>query len=262
MRAVLTIVVIIAGVVMAVLAGEWAPARASDLVTDLSDDRIEIRYTFKGVDLILFGTVGPIVDEVTDNGYDVVVVVRGPQSPITVRRKERMAGIWVNRESQTFSQSPGYYAVAATRSLADVASPDLLNSLGIGFYNLGLSAATGGEVSPVEEEQAFSEALYRLNTRAGLYRQELDRVQIIDGALFRTNVTLPANVPVGAFDVDAFIFVDGSLKAKNRISMTVDKEGFERAVYTMAQDFPFFYGMLAVVIALFAGWLAGVVGKK
>ena len=49
---------------------------------------------------------------------------------------------------------------------------------------------------------------------------------------------------------------------KNRISMTVDKEGFERAVYTMAQDFPFFYGMLAVVIALFAGWLAGVVGKK
>jgi uncharacterized protein (TIGR02186 family) len=234
------------------------PVRA--LVTDLSNSRIEIRYSFDGAQLILFGSTGSTKVDIRAGDYDVVVVVRGPETATVVRRKDRVAGIWVNKDNLRFPAAPGYYAVAATRPLREIASPIAFASYGIGFANLPLVADSGeGLMAP---DPAFRDALFRLRSSEGLYRQELDTVSIVGQGLFRTDVYLPANVPVGEFLVEAFIFQDGSVRARNRISLSVDKEGFERAVYDYAHEFPFFYGLTAVIVALGAGWLAGVLGKK
>ena len=237
-----------------------APVTA--LVTDLSNRRIEIRYSFQGADLILFGAVGntPVSDDPNAPAFDVVVVVRGPELPSVVRRKRRVSGIWVNAESITFPAAPGYYAVAANRSLEDIAEPLRFAQAGIGFENLRL-AIEGGPSAEAKKPE-YMQALNRLKSSQGLYRSELDQVAILDQGLFRTNVRLPATVPVGEFFIDTFIFQDGDLKGRNRIRMDVGKEGFERAVYSFARDYPFFYGLTAVIIALGAGWLAGVLGKK
>lgn len=241
------------------LAGPIA-LNAQDVVTDLSDRHIEIRYSFDGADLILFGAVESGALDPTADGYDVVVVVRGPEMPVTVRKKGYFGGIWVNREALRFPAAPGYYAVAANRSLADIAPADLLMRSGVGFANLRL--AIDGGPSAEGRKPEFMQALQRIRTSEGLYREEIDPVEIVEGTLFRTNIHLPAQVPVGDFRVDAYIFQGGALKARNRISLDVTKEGFERAVYTFAHSFPFLYGLTAVLIALGAGWVAGVVGKK
>ncbi len=236
---------------------------ASALVTDLSDQKIEIRYSFDGADLILFGAVGTThlsqdLHEVQP--FDVVVVVRGPETPAVVRRKDKVGGIWVNNASLRFPAAPGYYAVAATRPLEEIASPTAFEAYGIGFDNLPLVAKSGrGLVTP---DPVFRQALFRIKDSEGLYRQEKDSVSLLSEGLFRTDVHLPANVPVGQFLVDTFVFQKGSLKARSRINLTVDKEGFERAAYNFAHGSPFWYGITAVIIALAAGWLAGVAGKK
>ncbi|RMB02771.1 TIGR02186 family protein [Eilatimonas milleporae] len=235
-----------------------APSAA--IVTDLSQHRIEIRYSFDGADLILFGTVGDSPVDPLRGDFDVVIVVRGPETPTVVRRKGRVGGIWVNTDSVTFSAAPGYYAVAASRPLADIAAPLTYARSGIGFENLRLAIEGGPSQERMKPD--FMEALYRRRTEAGLYRQELDTVTMVGQGLFRTDVRLPANVPVGEFFVDTFIFQQGELKGRNRIDLTVDKEGFERAVFTFANVFPFFYGLAAVMIALMAGWLASFVGRK
>ena len=95
-----------------------------------------------------------------------------------------------------------------------------------------------------------------------MYRQEQDDVTHVGEGLFKTDIRLPANVPVGEFIVETFIFQDGTIKARNRILLTVDKEGFERAAYDYAHEYPFWYGLTAVLVALSAEWLAGVLGKK
>lgn len=233
---------------------------ASALVTDLSDDRIEIRFVFRGVDLILFGAIGDTVLDPDGGAPDIVVVVRGPELPMTVRRKEKVAGIWINQDSLHFPAAPGYYAVAANRPLGEIATSAVYAQSGIGFENLRLAIDGGpGREARVD---AFAKALYRIRAKSGLYRQEQDKVQIIAEGLFRTNVTLPANVPVGQFYVDAFIFQDGRYITRNRIEMSVDKEGFERAVYNFANQLPFFYGLFAVLVAFVAGWLAGFIGRR
>ncbi|WP_286830099.1 MULTISPECIES: TIGR02186 family protein [Kordiimonas] len=230
------------------------------LVTDLSNKRIEIRYSFSGAELILFGAVGSTNIDVRQDDYDVVIVVRGPESAAVVRKKAKVGAIWVNQDNLRFPSAPGYYAVAATRPLKEIATPVAFASYGIGFHNLPLVAETGAGLAMPDPE--FRDALFRLRSNEGLYRQERDEVAIIGQGLFRTNVHLPANVPVGEFIVETFIFQHGSMRSRNRIALTVDKEGFERAAYNFAHGYPFWYGIVAVFVALGAGWLAGVLGRK
>lgn len=234
---------------------------AHAMVIDLSERDIEIRYSFDGADLILFGTVGPGDLAEINEDFDVVIVVRGPEIPAIVRQKEKVGGlIWVNQNNVRFPAAPGYYAVAASRPLAEIAAANTYAATGIGFENLRLAI---DEIPGAKDRQPeFQEALFRIRSRDGLYRQERDSVALVGEGLFRTNVRLPANVPVGDFRVDAYVFTGGELRARDRISLTVDKAGFERAVYNFAQTHPFFYGLTAVIIALAAGWLAGVLGKK
>lgn len=233
---------------------------AGGLVTDLSNKRIEIRYSFNGAELILFGAVGSSAVDPVNDTFDVVVVVRGPEADAVVRRKDNVGGIWINNANLTFPAVPGYYAVAASRPLSDIAHPTVFASYGIGFDNMPLIART--EKGLVQPDPAFRKALYRLRASENLYRQEVDSVSLVAEGLFRTDVHLPANVPVGEFIVETFVFQEGSLKARNRIRLNVDKEGFERAAYDFAHGFPFLYGLTAVLVALGAGWLAGVLGKK
>lgn len=230
------------------------------LVTDLSNKRIEIRYSFDGAQLILFGAVGSSAVDPVNDAFDVVVVVRGPEAETVVRRKDNVSGIWINNANLYFPAAPGYYAVAASRPLDDIAHPTVFASYGIGFDNLPLVARSDRGL--VDPDPKFRQALYRLRSGENLYRQEVDSVTLVAEGLFRTDVHLPANVPVGEFLVETFVFQQGSLKARNRIKLNVDKEGFERAAYDFAHGYPFLYGLTAVLVALGAGWLAGVLGKK
>ena len=252
---------LVPSLVLALMLALFAPLYTGQaLVTDLSDKQIEIRHSFEGADLILFGAIGDTKVDPGTNDFDVVIVVRGPESPATVRRKEKIGPIWVNRQSITFPKAPGYYAVAATRPLSQIASAASFQEAAIGFSNLRLRANTGGNSTNLPA--VYMAALDRIRTSNGLYRQEQDSVKIIGEGLFRTNVRLPANVPVGDFFVDAYVFQKGRQIAHNRISLNVDKQGFERAVFAFAHAYPLLYGFVAVFIALVAGWIAGVVGKK
>lgn len=233
---------------------------AIGLVTDLSNKRIEIRYSFDGADLILFGAVGSSAVDPVNDDFDVVIVVRGPEAETVIRQKAQVGPIWINNDSLTFPAAPGYYAVAASRPLADVASTAVFASYGIGFDHLPLLANTErGLAAPSSE---FRSALFRLQSSHGLFRQEQDSVVHVGEGLFKTDIRLPANVPVGDFQVETFIFKGGTIKARNRIMLAVDKEGFERAAYDFAHGYPLWYGLVAVFVALTAGWLAGVLGGK
>src|SRR5437588_10989216 len=90
-------------------------ARAEGLVADLTSHLIAITTGFTGASVVLFGA--------TDGPGDVIVAVRGPEREMTVRRKSRVAGIWVNTQQVTFANLPSFYAVAACLPMTDILSP-------------------------------------------------------------------------------------------------------------------------------------------
>jgi uncharacterized protein (TIGR02186 family) len=223
---------------------------ASPLVADLSRDQIDITTSFTGTRLLLFGAI--------DGTGDIVVVVRGPARREVVRQKERTAGIWVNRRSVTFDNVPGYYFQASTKPLGKVAREAVLKDLKIGAERLSLTAADETQ----QDIGIYRAALLRLKREQKLYNSPASPVRLIADRLFRTELVFPANVPTGAYTAEIHLFRDGRRVSVEEKMLSVRKAGIEAAIFNFAHQQSASYGVLAVVIALFAGWLGGAIFRR
>ena len=221
--------------------------------SDISMREISIQSNFTGVEIVLFGSIdfskAPAPDE---KPYDVIMVVRGPDRPLVVRRKERIAGLWMNGDSKTFSAVPDFYAVLASRPFRAIASEETLKPLGIGFANLDYGKTVEGD----NTDDEFRANLIRLQQERRLFQESDDAIGFIGRSLFRGSVDLPVNVPIGRYTTQVFLFRDGKLLSQSQSSLQVHKVGLERLVYMLAYRYPLTYGLLAVLIAMSAGLLA------
>jgi uncharacterized protein (TIGR02186 family) len=222
-----------------------AAARAEGLVADLTSHLIAITTGFTGASVVLFGA--------TDGPGDVIVAVRGPEREMTVRRKSRVAGIWVNTQEVTFGNLPSFYAVAASRPMADILSPAAAAFYRLGIANLKLAASTP---APSVVVDAFRTALERTQQEAGLYVDRMGKVDFLGERLFRTTIAFPANVPTGTYLVEVFLVRDKDIVSGQTTPLVVSKVGVDAAVFEFSARQPGFYGAIAVLTAVMAGWLA------
>jgi uncharacterized protein (TIGR02186 family) len=227
------------------LAGAGPRARAEPLVADLSNHLIAITTGFTGTDLLLFGA--------TDGPGDVVAVIRGPTGRAIVRRMGRLFGIWLNRDSLDFDEVPSFYAVAASRPLAQLLTAETAQRYGIGLDNLGVQPP--GDAAPAEAADMLA-ALTRIKTRENLFRPEPGKVAFLGGQLFRADFHFPANVPTGSYLVQVLLLRNGKVASAQTTPLIVSKVGVGADVYQFAHRHAAAYGALAIVIALFAGWMA------
>ncbi len=228
------------------------PAAAKDLSVALSESVVAITTQFAGADLLLFGA--------KQGKGDVVVVVRGPVQDQTVRRKDRVAGIWINRAEIAFDRIPAFYAVAANRPITDFMPRDTRqrHQIGVDFIDL----TPKEKPSSADELRRFREALIRNKQAAGLYSARVGNVQFLTDQLFSTRIHFPANVIVGTFGVDVHLVRDGEIALTETKLINVRKIGVEASVYDFAHRQSFAYGILAIVIAVVAGWAANAAFKK
>lgn len=255
-------------IVLAVCLFAGARAKADQLVTDLSSHKISIHSNFTGTQILLFGAVEANAPETRGLARDIVVVVSGPQRAMTVRRKARLAGIWVNHDSITFPRVPGYYAVASTRPLEVTAGAEVLKREQIGVENVDFGPPSAqamdgsAETLPPEEVQAFVKALIRNKKRDRLYISDPGGVTFLGQTLFRATLEIPATVPVGLYTATVYLIRDGEVVDAIASPLYIDKGGLERFIYRLAHTRPLFYGLLAVIGAALAGWLASAVLRE
>lgn len=232
-----------------------APAAAETLVVALSAEEVRIASTFTGTTITVFGA---IEDGDAAAGYDVALVLEGPRTEIVVRRKDAVLGLWINRAEAIFTNAPEFYAVHSTRPLPDLAAREALGALGLGVdhVTLGPTLAAGAAAT------GFRQAVIRLRSEAGHYVEEGDAVEWIGDALFRSTFTLPADVPVGAYTVRAFLFRDGALRAETSGSLAISKTGGERFVFDAAHENAWLYALAVILMAASIGWLGGIVFRR
>lgn len=235
--------------VLALLAA--GPARGQALVFDLSNHLIAITTGFSGTELLLFGA--------TEGEGDVIVVLRGPESTPVVRKKSRVAGIWINTEAMPFGGVPAFYRVASSRPLEQIAPPAVRARHQIGLENI---RATSPPAAPPEAVAVFRAGLLRNQEARGLFSSEVGRVAFLGPRLFRTRVVLPANVPPGSYTVEVLLLRGGQVIAAQTTPMFVSKIGLGAEVYDFAHRHAALYGILAIALAVLSGWGAGVAFRK
>ena len=221
------------------------PAHGAAILADLSSHIIAIGGGFTGDSVVLFGSI--------DGPGDIVAVVRGPERDIAVWRKAKAAGIWVNAESVTFKDIPSFYAVAASRPVAQLIQPDAAALHRIGAAHLRYEASR--PVAP-DRVREFSKALIEQQEQAGLYAPDIGKVTFLGERLFRATLSFPANVPTGNYLIQVFLVRDGEIVSGQTTPLVVSKVGLDAAVYDFATREAAAYGAIAVFTALMAGWLA------
>lgn len=233
-------------------AAALAPAvRAQQIIADLQRYTVAITTGFAGADVLLFGAV--------DGEGDVIVTVRGPGGDVVVRRKAQVNGMWINTQSVTFSQVPGYYAVAATRPVADIipASVAEREQIGAGYLRIEPEA----NVAP-DTVALFRQALLRNMERAELFQPRTSAVRLLGQRLFRADVHFPATVPTGVYRVDVYLVREGQVVSGTSIPLRVDKIGLSAEIYDFAQNRGLSYGLIAIAFAGVAGWAASRVFQR
>ncbi|HEX8840876.1 MAG TPA: TIGR02186 family protein [Sphingomicrobium sp.] len=229
------------------------------LVPDISSRQVEIRYSFTGAQLLLFGAIVYPGGRPPSSPTDVAVVLRGPVQPILVREKQKIAGIWMNADSNRFRSAPSFYAVASSRPI-----PELVDERTAAIYELGLGnlqLSPGGGALP-EKERRFEAGLLDLRRRSGLYAENPHGVEITDRVLYRAVITIPSQVPVGTYTAETFLIDRGKVIAAATRDIQIDKSGFERFVAISARRHRLLYGLTAVIMSLFLGWAAAAAFRR
>ncbi|HXP32059.1 MAG TPA: TIGR02186 family protein [Stellaceae bacterium] len=221
-------------------------ARADGLAADLSSHVIAITTGFTGTEVVLFGA--------TDGKGDVIVVVRAPGRPVVVRRKRHIVGMWINTRSVVFSDAPGFYAVYASAPLEQIAPAAVLAERQIGMANLRLGQVEG--VRSPGELADYRAALLAEEQGEHRYAAETGRIEFLGDRLFRADVALPASVPTGAYLVQVLLLRDKAVISDHITPLVVSQIGVSAALSDFAERRALLYGIVAVLGAVAAGWLA------
>ena len=244
--------------VCGMLATSLSPANAGRVVADLSQSNVSITSGFHGIELLLFGAVD---GRKTD---DIIVVVSGPPTDVAQRRKAQVGGIWINVETNIWRDAPSLYQILATRPLAEITNADTLAQLQIGADQLRLRLEPEKPQPGTEKPHAgrLLQSFARNMASKGLWPADVGSVKLTDGALFRANVQLPANVISGIYDVRILQFRNGVVFSESETNIYIKKGGLSATIYNFAHDHSLFYGLFAITFAVAAGWLAAVAFRR
>ena len=230
----------------------------------LTETRVEVNSGFRGARIVLYGAVF----DPQARPSDVVVIVRGPEQPVRIARKVRVLGLWVNSRPVVFRGAPGFYIAASSRPLDEIARFAELRRLGAGVDYLAIQAPAEQRVETRygirdmvvsrlgADYLEWRRAVVRLKEKAGLYAVDEHGVRFVDQGLFRAELALPAEAPIGEYRAHIVLFQGGKPVSEKFRTLTVTKVGVERGLYLWAHRRPWSYGLAAMAFALGAGWAA------
>ena len=255
---------IAAATVFAICTAVTHPAAAERLVTSISRHQVMVTSSFTGTEIVLFGTVEPDTpaSRRRTGGYDLTAIVTGPRQTLVTRKKERVLGIWTNTDSRTFINVPSYLAMLSTRPTDQFATADMIRQMQLNLDNFLLRQQIGPDQGDPGPSDAFRMNFVRLKTAHRLYSQKTNAVTLLTPTVFRAEIALPAETPIGSYEVDVRVFADRQMVARGNSAFEIVKVGFEQFVANTARQNGLAYGLVTAAMALMTGWMASIVFRR
>ena len=227
-------------------------AIAESVVVGMDKEKVAITATFDGSQILLFGAVKR--DKPAPSGnIQVIVTIAGPSEPISVHRKSKVFGIWMNTDTVEVDAAPSFYAVATSSDLSST-----INDTEDLRYKVSIPRAIQSVGAPMDVLDAapFSDAMMRIRSNQGLYQLHENKVDIDEQTLFRTSIDMPADISDGDYTARILLTRNGNVIDEFTTIIDVRKVGLERFLFNMSRENPLSYGLMSIAIAIFAGWAA------
>ena len=225
----------------------------NQIVADLSQENVKIATDFQGAKILLFGAYDG------ENGDDIIVIVTGPKGLVTVQKKEKILGVWVNTRKVNYINTPKYLSISSNRRIDDILNKKTQKISEIGLNNLKIRIQPGIKV---ENEGNWRQALTRNMLKSNLWSINENSVTLNKDSLFRSYLELPSNVTTGQFEVKILHYRNSKLVSQQINSINVSKSGISAEIYNIAQNYSTLYGIFAVFLAVLVGWGSNLIFRK
>ena len=225
----------------------------NQIVADLSQENVKISTDFQGAKILLFGAYDG------KKGDDIIVIVTGPKGLVTVQKKEKILGVWVNTKKVNYINTPKYLSISSNRRIDDILDKKTQKISEIGLNNLKIRIQPGIKI---EKEGNWRQALTRNMLKSNLWSINENSVALNKDSLFRSYLELPSNVIIGQFEVKILHYRNSKLVSQQINSINVSKSGISAEIYDIAQSYSTLYGIFAVFLAILVGWGSNLVFRK
>jgi len=224
---------------------------AEEVILGLSQNRVAITADFDGSEILIFGAIKRDAATSQVGPLGVVITIQGPSQPLTVRRKEKKYGIWVNSDALEIDSAPAFYAVATSAPFNTV----MTHTQDLKFHvSIPHAIRSVGAPVHIKDPAAFSQAAIRIRRANNLYQVLENTVDIQQETLFQTSIALPSNLTEGVYKTRVFLTRDREVVTHFDTLIKVQKVGLERFLFNLSRERPLIYGLLSLAIAIIAGW--------
>ncbi len=230
----------------------WHPQLADSKVsvtTKNEPNLIAVGALFNGTQLTVSGKVG------IEN--DVVVLVRGKQEALTLKKKGKALGLlWMNLGDVHFKKVPTLYLLYSSETKMDstASNPKTLEKLGIGFEYLKKEMEIE---APQADRDRLANEFLKLKQKQGLYAFHPGKISFDQKndteKSFTAGVWIPPRIPFGEYQINVMEMNNGHIIDTAHHELKVKEEGIPLMLSSLAFNHSLLYGFFAVLVAVVAG---------
>ena len=229
-------------------------ASPDDMAIGIASDHIDITVGFTGSSIELFG-------DRRDVRSDIAIVVEGPEKNVTIWKKDRVMGTWMNRYNAKFKDMPVYYHYAISAETIDEKLKQVMQERAIGHEAL-FAKVNGKKAKKKKNIEVFQKALVEKSSVLGTYFEQPAKIKFFNDYFFRVSFPIPPSAPTGNYKIRSYLIKDGEVLEDTMNLLKVEQVGLNAFIYKSAHNYSFIYAVICIGIALFSGWLVSVLRVK
>jgi uncharacterized protein (TIGR02186 family) len=230
------------------------------VVTAASKNLIEIGVSYRGDQIHFFG-VNPVP------GTDLIIRLTAEKDEeVKLSVKGKVGPFWMTVKQYDVTGIPFMYKIHASKPVSQIISEATAQELELGYpairHRMKMHLARG-TAAPDDADKVFK-GLLKIKEEAILYNivEDPKRLEVAEGRLFKHYFRFPPAATEGRYLVESFCFDKGQLVGYGKDVIEIKKVGVEHWLTHTSQHHPVFFGIIAVLIAVGAGLLVGVIFRK
>lgn len=228
------------------------PARAA-VTTEVTPQNIAIDLLYHGTKLIIKGQ--------SDANDDIIVKIDTDPIDAHMKYKGKAAGVfWMKLGDMSFEHVPAVYILASSQKLESLLPENERVREGIGFESIKANAkmeSTAADMDPIRWIDEF----IKFKKAEKLYKIEEGTVNMGQGG-YQLEINWPFQAGPGTYNVDVLAIRDGKVVDRAQTNLTVARAGVVATLSNLAFNHAAVYGIIAIVVAMAAGFAVGALFKK
>ncbi len=193
---------------------------------------------------------------------DVVVQISSTLGSEHLKYKGKAAGLfWMKLGNIIFEDVPKVYLIYSTKDVEKFLTKEECKRFSIGYEALEKKAKIKTNMKDFVRDKWMVE-FFKFMEEENLYDEEVGRIHIDKtNHTYSVEIDWPFQAPPGQYNVEVFAVADGKVVDHASAHIQVEQVGMVEKLSHMAFEKPAIYGIIAIIVAIVAGFGVGMVFK-